>query len=61
MLLDLRPPEGGVEATTRIVGICPTVRFIMLAAFEMSRMSSRRCGQVQLLKIFAGRTAPPGE
>jgi len=34
MLLDLRLPGGGVEAAARIIGVCPTVRIIVLTASE---------------------------
>jgi len=34
MLLDLRMPGGGVQATASIIGACPTVRIIIFTASE---------------------------
>lgn len=58
MLLDLRLPGGGVEASARIVSVCPTVRIVMLTASENEQdvISALQAGaQGYVLKSSSGR------
>ena len=57
ILLDLRLPGGGVQAAANIVGVCPTVRIIMLTASESEQdvISALRAGaQGYILKNSSG-------
>lgn len=57
LLLDLRLPGGGVEASARIVSVCPTVRIIILTASENAQdvISALQAGvQGYILKNCSG-------